>query len=166
MNLKRYLPVVALALIMVLVISACAAPAAAPATTDAPAAAPTTEAAAPAEAPAASDKPVIAGVVFQSDTFMQTVQNGLQAAADEAGVDLILGNTENDLAKESSMIDDYITRGVDAIVITPISADGSLAALKKAKEAGITIICFNTCVSEDGIASAFLVTKNEDLGST
>ena len=166
MNLKRYLPVVALALIMVLVISACAAPAAAPATTDAPAAAPTTVSAAPAEAPAASDKPVIAGVVFQSDTFMQTVQNGLQAAADEAGVDLILGNTENDLAKESSMIDDYITRGVDAIVITPISADGSLAALKKAKEAGITIICFNTCVNEDGIASAFLVTKNEDLGST
>ena len=108
----------------------------------------------------------VAGVVFQSDTFMQTVQNGLQAAADEAGVDLILGNTENDLAKESSMIDDYITRGVDAIVITPISADGSLAALKKAKEAGITIICFNTCVNEDGIASAFLVTKNEDLGST
>jgi ABC-type sugar transport system substrate-binding protein len=109
---------------------------------------------------------VIAGVVFQSDTFMQTVQNCLQAAADEAGVELILGNTENDLAKESSMIDDYITRGVDAIVITPISADGSVAALKKAKDAGITIICFNTCVSEEGIASAYLVTKNEDLGST
>jgi ABC-type sugar transport system substrate-binding protein len=108
----------------------------------------------------------VAGVVFQSDTFMQTVQNGMQAAADEAGSELILGNTENDLAKESSMIDDYITRGVDAILITPISADGSLAALKKAKDAGITIICFNTCVSEEGIADAYLVTKNEDLGST
>ncbi len=119
-----------------------------------------------AEAPAQSDKMVIAGVVFQSDTFMQTVQAGMQAAADEAGVELILGNTENDLAKESSMIDDYITRGVNAIVITPISSDGSVAALKKAKEAGITIVCFNTCVSEEGIASAFLVTKNEDLGST
>ena len=168
MNLKRYLPVVALVLILVLVVTGCAAPAAAPADTGSQAAAPTAEQAAPADTEAASegDKPVIAGVVFQSDTFMQTVQNGLQAAADEAGVDLILGNTENDLAKESSMIDDYITRGVDAIVITPISADGSLAALKKAKEAGITIVCFNTCVSEDGIASAFLVTKNEDLGST
>jgi ABC-type sugar transport system substrate-binding protein len=108
---------------------------------------------------------LIAGVVFQSDTFMQTVQAGMQAYADDAGdIELILGNTENDLTKESSMIDDYITRGVDAIVITPISADGSLAALKKAKEAGITIICFNTCVNEEGIADAFLVTKNEDLG--
>lgn len=171
MYLKRTLPVVALALIMVLIVAACA-PAAAPAPSEAPTAAPAVEEAAPTEAPAeepaasADDKLVIAGVVFQSDTFMQTVQNGLQAAADEAGAELILGNTENDLAKESSMIDDYITRGVDAIVITPISADGSLAALKKAKEAGITIVCFNTCVNEEGIASAYLVTKNEDLGST
>jgi ABC-type sugar transport system substrate-binding protein len=41
-----------------------------------------------------------------------------------------------------------------------------VAALKKAKDAGITVICFNTCVSEPGIASAYLVTKNEDLGTT
>jgi ABC-type sugar transport system substrate-binding protein len=63
------------------------------------------------------------------------------------------------------MIDDYIARKVNAIVITPISKDGSLAALKKAKAAGITIVCFNTCVADDSVASAFLVTKNQDLGS-
>jgi hypothetical protein len=89
------------------------------------------------EAPAATGEGLtIAGVVFQSDTFMQTVQAGMQDAADAVGAELILANTENDLAKESSMIDDFITRGVDAIVITPISADGSVAALRKAKEAG------------------------------
>jgi ABC-type sugar transport system substrate-binding protein len=114
---------------------------------------------------AGGKKLLIAGVVFQSDTFMQTVQSGIQAAADKAGAEVLMGNTENKLDKEASMIDDYITRKVDAIVITPISADGSLAALKKAKAAGITIICFNTCVSEKGVASAFLVTKNEDLGT-
>ncbi len=114
---------------------------------------------------AGGKKLLIAGVVFQSDTFMQTVQAGIQAAADKAGAEVLMGNTENKLDKEASMIDDYITRKVDAIVITPISADGSLAALKKAKAAGITIICFNTCVSEKGVASAFLVTKNEDLGT-
>ncbi|HRL12747.1 MAG TPA: substrate-binding domain-containing protein, partial [Aggregatilineales bacterium] len=108
----------------------------------------------------------IAGVVFQSDTFMQTVQAGMQAAADASGAELILGNSENDLVTEASLIEDYITRGVDAIVITPISADGSLAALRAAKEAGITIICFNTCVNEPGIADAFLVTENKDLGTT
>ena len=108
----------------------------------------------------------IAGVVFQSDTFMQTVQAGMQAAADAAGAELILGNSENDLVTEASLIEDYITRGVDAIVITPISADGSVAALQAAKEAGITIICFNTCVNAEGIASAYYVTENRDLGTT
>ena len=155
MSRKRALQLLGLVLVLGMVVTGCV-PAATPAPT-------------PAEehppAPPPEDKLLVAGVVFQSDTFMQTVQAGMQAAADEAGVELLLGNTENKLDKEASMIDDYITRGVDAIVITPISADGSVAALKKAKEAGITVICFNTCVSEPGIASAFLVTKNEDLGT-
>jgi simple sugar transport system substrate-binding protein/ribose transport system substrate-binding protein len=107
---------------------------------------------------------VVAGVVFQGDTFFQTIQAGMQAAADESGIEFIIGNTENKLDKEASLIDDYITRGVDAIVISPISADGSLAAIKKAHEAGIEIICYNTCVSEEGIATAFLATENWDLG--
>ncbi|MFP4345781.1 MAG: substrate-binding domain-containing protein [Anaerolineales bacterium] len=153
MQSKRLLNLLGLFLLVSLVITACAQPTAAPPETEAP----ETE-------DGDGDKLLIAGVVFQSDTFMQTVQAGMQEAADNNDVELILGNTENDLTKESAMIDDYITRGVDAIVITPISADGSLAALKKAKEAGITIVCFNTCVSEEGIADAFLVTKNEDLG--
>ncbi len=123
--------------------------------------APAAESAAPKPA---GEKPVIAGVVFQSDTFMQTVQAGMQAAADKLGAEVILGNTDNKLDKEASMIDDYIARGVKAIVITPISADGSVAALKRAKDAGITIICFNTCVNDKTIPSGFLVTKNEDLG--
>ena len=55
-------------------------------------------------AAAPSGKTTIAGVVFQSDTFMQTVQAGMQAAADKAGVELILGNTDNKLDKEA--IDD------------------------------------------------------------
>jgi ABC-type sugar transport system substrate-binding protein len=158
---KRFLQMLGLLLVFVTLLSACgpAAETPAPAEPTEVEAEPTEEAPEPAE-----EKLLIAGVVFQSDTFMQTVQAGIQAAADEGGAEVILGNTENDLTKESSMIDDYITRGVDAIVITPISADGSVAALKKAKEAGITIICFNTCVSEEGIASAYLVTKNEDLG--
>jgi ABC-type sugar transport system substrate-binding protein len=115
---------------------------------------------------AQDDGYTIAGVVFQSDTFMQTVQAGMQAAADDSGAELILGNSENDLVREADLIEDYITRGVDAIVITPISNDGSVAALREAKDAGITIICFNTCVEDDTIADAFLVTENRDLGTT
>jgi simple sugar transport system substrate-binding protein/ribose transport system substrate-binding protein len=161
--------VAALLLVLALLVSACAAPATQPppAPEEPAVEEPQPAAEEPTAPPTEEEGPVtFAGVVFQSDTFMQTVQAGMQAAADAAGAELILGNTGNDLTEESSMIDDYITRGVDAIVITPISSDGSVAALKKAKDAGITVICFNTCVSEPGIASAYLVTRNEDLGTT
>lgn len=170
MNKHKFLAI-SCALATVLAACAQAQPGAAPTAPAAPAQQETKPAEAaeakPTEAPvaAAGEKPLIAGVVFQSDTFMQTVQAGMQAAADKAGAEMILGNSENNLAKESSLIDDYITRKVKAIVITPISADGSIATLKKAKDAGITVICFNTCVNEKGIASAYLVTKNEDLGT-
>jgi ABC-type sugar transport system substrate-binding protein len=162
MSAKRLLQVVGLLIVLATVLSACA-----PVTVPAPAPVPATaapEVKATEAPPVQPAKMTIAGVVFQSDTFMQTVQAGMQAAADKAGVEMIMGNTDNKLDKEASMIDDYITRGVKAIVITPISADGSIAALKKAKDAGIQIICFNTCVNDKTIPSAFLVTKNEDLG--
>ncbi|HSR30527.1 MAG TPA: hypothetical protein VLY63_08170, partial [Anaerolineae bacterium] len=69
-----------------------------------PTAAPEEPTAAPVEPTAAPEEPtqvpetgedklLIAGVVFQSDTFMQTVQAGIEAAAAEAGAEVILGNT-------------------------------------------------------------------------
>ena len=171
MSAKRLFQTVSLLVILAALLSACAVPAAQPTAapaaqpTAAPAAQPTAAPAAqPTAAPAASAKPLIAGVVFQSDTFMQTVQAGMQAAADKSGVEMIMGNTDSKLDKEASLIDDYIIRGVKAIIITPISVDGSIAALKRAKDAGITIFCFNTCVSDKTIPSGFLVTKNSDLG--
>ena len=108
----------------------------------------------------------IAGVVFQSDTFMQTFQDGLQAAADENGVKLILSNSETDLAKESNILSDLVVRDIDALVISTFSADGSVAAMAPVFEAGIPVICANTCLREDarkGISS-FLATRNIDLG--
>jgi sugar transport system substrate-binding protein len=159
----RFVVVLAALALVALVAVACSTPSAAPTTAPAQ---PTVAPAQPTTAQSSAKKMTIAGVVFQSDTFMQTVQAGMQAAADKSGnIEMLLGNTENKLDKEASLIDDYITRKVSAIVITPISADGSLAALKKAKDAGITIVCFNTCVNDPSVPSAFLVTKNEDLGT-
>ncbi len=110
MSARKFLQLLAVLTVLSMVLAACGTPAAQP--TAAPAAQATTapEATKAPEQPAATDKPTIAGVVFQSDTFMQTVQAGMQAAADKAGVNLILGNTDNKLDKEASMIDDYIAR--------------------------------------------------------
>ena len=77
-------------------------------------------------------KPKIAGIVFQEDQFFRLIQFGMQDAADRAGVELLLANSANKPDKEIQLVNTYIARGVDAIVISPLSAKASATALERA----------------------------------
>ncbi len=105
----------------------------------------------------------IAGIVFQNDLFMRTIQIGMQKAADEKGIKLLLSNSDNKVDKESQLIDTYISRKVDAIAITPLSEKGSVAALQRAKDAGIKIIIFNTPLEAD-IYESYINSDQKELG--
>ena len=105
----------------------------------------------------------IAGIVFQQDQYMKTVQMGMAAAAKTSGVELLDANSDNKLEKETQLIDTYIARGVQAIALTPLSADGSIPAIQKAVDAGIVVITFGTTINSD-IASASITSSNLDLG--
>ncbi len=119
------------------------------------------------EAPAAMDDYVIGAVLFGRDSFFENIQRGMEVAADEAGVELLVSIHDHDIAKETEFIEDYIARGVNAIVITPESLDASVAAIKQAYDAGITVVCFNTCLNEadsEKYVSAFYETDQASLG--
>jgi len=121
----------------------------------------------PEEAPAAMDDYVIGAVLFGRDSFFENIQRGMEVAADEAGVELLVSIHDHDIAKETEFIEDYIARGVNAIVITPESLDASVAAIKQAYDAGITVVCFNTCINEadaEKYVSAFYETDQASLG--
>jgi len=105
----------------------------------------------------------IAGIVFQQDQYMKTVQMGMAAAAKASGVELLDANSDNKLEKETQLIDTYIARGVQAIALTPLSADGSIPAIQKAVDAGIVVICWGSTINSD-IASANITSSNLDLG--
>lgn len=106
----------------------------------------------------------IAGIVFQEDQFFRILQFGMEAAAKKAGVELLTANSGNKPDKEIQLVNTYITRKVNAIVITPLSAKSSAAALKRAKEAGIKVITSNSNVEGD-ISSFFIESDQSDLGT-
>jgi ABC-type sugar transport system substrate-binding protein len=106
----------------------------------------------------------VAGIVFQQDQYMKTVLLGMAAAAENYGVELLEANSDNKLEKETQLIDTYIARGVQAICFTPLSADGSIPAVKKAVDAGITVITFGTTVNSD-LPKASVTSSNIDLGN-
>lgn len=114
---------------------------------------------------AQAKEPVVAGIVFQQDQYMRTCLVGLRAAAKEGKFQLIEGNSDNKLEKEAQLIDTYIGRGVDAIAITPLSQEGSMAALQRARDKGIKVVTFGTTVGGD-IAQASIVGSDTALGKS
>jgi len=106
----------------------------------------------------------VAGIVFQEDQFFRLVQIGMKDAALKYGIELLEGNSDNKPDKEIQLVNTYISNKVDAIVIAPLSATGSLAALKRARDNGIKVIVYNNLLDNE-IVSASLESDQRGLGS-
>ncbi|MCZ7469156.1 MULTISPECIES: substrate-binding domain-containing protein [Rhizobium/Agrobacterium group] len=105
----------------------------------------------------------IAGIVFQQDQYFRGIQIGMEKAAKAAGDELLAGNSDSKLEKEAQLIDTYIARGVNSIVVAPLSADASVPALKKARDAGITVVTYGTSANGD-VAQATVTSSDRDIG--
>jgi sugar transport system substrate-binding protein len=105
----------------------------------------------------------IAGIVFQQDQYFRGIQIGMEKAAEAAGDELLAGNSDSKLEKEAQLIDTYIARGVNSIVVAPLSADASVPALKKARDAGITVVTYGTSANGD-VAQATVTSSDRDIG--
>jgi len=106
----------------------------------------------------------VAGIVFQEDQFFRLIQFGMKDAANSAQAELLLGTSANKPDKEIQLVNTYLARKVDAIVISPLSKNASIAALKRAHEAGAKIITYNTTI-DSPIPAAFIESDPEDLGA-
>ncbi|MEV8467293.1 substrate-binding domain-containing protein [Fluviibacterium sp. DFM31] len=115
---------------------------------------------------ARADDLTVASVVFQQDQFFRTIQMGMTAAAEAAGVTLLEGNSDSKPEKEISLIDTYIARGVDAIVISPVSKVASIPALKRASDKGIKVVTYNSTIDDTSIPVSYLNSKQRDLGNS
>jgi simple sugar transport system substrate-binding protein len=122
------------------------APTAAPTkATEAPTAAPTKATEAPTAAPtkaAEAKKYDIAVVVkITGIPWFNTMEKGVKKAADALGVNAYqTGHTTDDPAQQAKVIEDLITKGVQAICVVPNDAKSLEPVFKKAKDKGIVII--------------------------
>ncbi|MFC1563471.1 substrate-binding domain-containing protein [candidate division KSB1 bacterium] len=107
----------------------------------------------------------IAGIVFQEDQFFRMIELGMKESAEKHGVELLTGNSSNSIDREISLIDSYIAGRADAIVISPLSIKASVTALKRASDAGIKILTYNTTVESD-IPTCYIESDQFDLGAS
>jgi rhamnose transport system permease protein len=90
-------------------------------------------------------KPVI-GFMPKSlgNAYFIAVHKGAEEAAKELGVELLYqGPTDPDPAKQSQIVDTWITRGVDVIAVAVENRDAISSVLKKARERGIKVLTYD-----------------------
>ena len=112
---------------------------------------------------AAADKKLIGEIVLQEDEFTRVFRIGVESAIYGVGARLLEAKSESNPDKEQSLVDTYISRGVNAIIISPIDAAASAPALDRAAKAGIKVITFNSTLGGDA-PSAFVKTDQEQIG--
>lgn len=78
--------------------------------------------------------------------YYKSVISGAEEACEELGYELktLAPESESDYASQVQIVEDMITQQVDGIILCAINADAIVSAVKKANEAEIPVIMFNT----------------------
>jgi len=97
----------------------------------------------------------------QAHIFWQTVRAGATAAARESRVEIDWNGpaTESDFARQITIVDDFINRHVDGILLAPTDRDALVPAIRRAKQAGIPLTIFDSGANTEDYIS-FVATDN------
>jgi len=96
-------------------------------------------------------RPVIAMMPkAKGDPYFISCRAGAEEAAKELGVDLIWdGPTSLDAARQNELIENWITRKVDAIAVAVENRGGISSVLRKARERGIKVLTWDADAEAD-----------------
>ncbi|MFI3905375.1 sugar ABC transporter substrate-binding protein [Ochrobactrum sp. S1502_03] len=101
----------------------------------------------------AAEETVIGAIIYARDSqFWQQIERGMNDAAKKYNVKLQVGQNRRQLPTEAQVIEDFVTRGVKAIVMPPLDVNASQAAAKRAADRGVVIVDFDTALADKSIA--------------
>lgn len=82
--------------------------------------------------------------------YFAATEVGAKKAGEDLGINVsYVGSTESDAESQINVLEDLINKKVDAIAVAPNDPDAVAPVLKKAREAGIVVITFDTDAAED-----------------
>ena len=115
----------------------------------------TTAAPEPTKPPAAPPAERTLGLVLSTlnNPFFVTLRDGAQAAADAAGVKLVIVDAQDDSAKMTAGIEDLINKKVSALLINPTDADAVVPSIQKANAANIPVFTVDRGASGGTVVS-------------
>ena len=92
--------------------------------------------------------------------FFKAEADAAAAHAKSLGYEVLVNAHDDDANKQDQVFDVAIARKVSAIIVDNAGADASIAAVRKAKAAGIPSILIDREINATGIAAAQIVSNN------
>lgn len=128
--MKKLLSLLVVVMLLASLVAACTAPIAAPAA-EGPAAA----------APAAEEATYVTVVKIAGINWFNRMEEGVKQFGEESGINAsLVGPAQADAAQQIPIIEDLIAQQVDALCVIPMDPGQLEPVLKKAMDAGITVI--------------------------
>lgn len=100
--------------------------------------------------------------INQTAVFFTQMNEGAQEAAEAAGCELTIANANNDSATQSSHIENFVSQGVDGIIVVAIDVNGVMPAVQAAQAEDIPVVAIDAEL--EGV-DTFVGVDNEAAGT-
>jgi ribose transport system substrate-binding protein len=112
------------------------------------------------EPPSEAKKRIAVVVSTLNNPWFVVLKDAAQAKAEELGYDVDVFDSQNSPATEAGHFDTIIDGKYAAILFNPTDAEGSIASVKRAKDAGIPTFCMDREISANGVAISQILSDN------
>jgi len=107
-----------------------------------------------------SKKKIAVVISTLNNPWFVVLGNTAKDRAEQLGYQATIFDSQNDTAKESDHFDNTIAGGYTAILFNPTDADGSIANVRKAKEANIPTFCIDREINSNDVAVTQILSDN------
>lgn len=105
-----------------------------------------------ADSGSGSGEKITIGASFPNlDAFLQKVADGMQAEADASGAELTVVAADNKVDTQLSQVENFISQGVDAILVVAVDTSAAGPMTEAAKAAGVPIVYVNRNPAQAGV---------------
>jgi inositol transport system substrate-binding protein len=106
------------------------------------------------------------GITYQNlqNEFIINIQDAVRAEAKKQNVNLLESDGQGNADNQISQVQDFIARGVDAIILNPYDKEGSAHAVDLAIQAHKPIVVVNAIVSNLQKANAYVGSEDAEAG--
>lgn len=100
-----------------------------------------------------STKTIGVSLLTRGHIFYRDLEEGLKKESEKYGYSLIITSADWDLGKQISQIEDFISRKVDAIIVSPVDSKGIGSGISEANNAGIPVFTADIAAEEGKVVS-------------